>query len=273
MNIYEKMVELNSKNVSFVQVTVTAKEGHGSQIPGAKMLVTSSGNIFGTIGGGAIEHLAVKTAIEMIQKSSTPTTLTYQLSDDNQIVDSIKTGMVCGGSMSLFYDCSLSKPNLYIFGAGHIGRAMASIIKNLEYNLTIFDCRTEIDSNINGADSVLIDDYVKIINDNNIKNASYIVIATHTHECDYKILSNIVSSSIQYKYLGVIGSKKKSRIILSRLKSELKEISSERLKSIYSPIGLKIGGTTPHEIAISIIAELQAVKNGISEVKHASELN
>ncbi len=273
MNIYEKMVELNSKNVSFVQVTVTAKEGHGSQIPGAKMLVTSSGNIFGTIGGGAIEHLAVKTAIEMIQKSSTPTTLTYQLSDDNQIVDSIKTGMVCGGSMSLFYDCALSKPNLYIFGAGHIGKAMASIIKNLEYNLTIFDCRTEIDSNIDGADSVLIDDYVKIINDNNIKDDSYIVIATHTHECDYKILSNIVSSSIQYKYLGVIGSKKKSRIILSRLKSEVKEISLEKLKSIYSPIGLKIGGTTPHEIAVSIIAELQAVKNGISEIKHASELN
>jgi len=69
MNIYQEIVNFQSANIPFVVVSVISKDGHGPQIPGAKMIVTNEGKTIGTIGGGALELLAGKEALKMLSDS------------------------------------------------------------------------------------------------------------------------------------------------------------------------------------------------------------
>jgi len=123
------------------------------------------------------------------------------------------------------------------------------------------DCRLEYKKEITGVSEIIIDDYSRILDDRKVSPNSFMIIVTHSHELDFVILKKIYKSSWHPKYIGIIASKKKSETILQRLKQELKGDNTD-FDKLYCPIGLKTGGTTPHDIAISIVAELQAVRFG-----------
>ena len=260
MNIYEKIISLQKDNQPFVLVTVVDKEGHGPQISGAKMIVMNVGRTFGTIGGGALEFLATKEAVSMLENSKTSILQKYILGEDNSVIDAVNTGMICGGSITLFFEIHNSKESVYIFGAGHIGQALAYHFDKLSYKVTVIDSRKEYEKSCEGlADEIIIEDYANTLSSKEVPKNSFMIIATHSHEMDFAILKRICASEWNPKYIGAIASKKKSESVIKRLASELsgKNIDWEK---IYCPIGLKIGGTTPHEIAISIIAEIQSAR-------------
>ena len=266
MNIYETILELQKEGRESVLITVVNKEGHGPQVPGAKLLVCIDGKKVGTIGGGALENVAINEAA-LIFKNKKNVIKSYNLGEDNKIVNSIETGMICGGSISLFYEYIGSKENVIVFGAGHVGKALAHYLKPLGFNATLYDCRKDILNELNGTNKQLIDNYNNIAFDKMPIDDSYIVITTHSHELDYTILKGIYQSKSKPKYVGMISSKKKSEKMLERLSSEIKE--NIDLSNLYTPIGLKIGGTTPAEIALSIAAELQVIKYAQDGNKHA----
>lgn len=260
MNIYEEIISLQKNNQPFVLVTVVDKEGHGPQISGAKMIVISTGSTFGTIGGGALEFLATKEAVSMLENSKPSILQKYILGEDNSVIDAVNTGMICGGSITLFFEVHNAKESVYIFGAGHIGQALAYHFDKLNYKITVIDSRKEYEKSCEGlADEVIIEDYANTLSAKEVPKNSFMIIATHSHEMDFAVLKRICTSDWSPKYIGAIASKKKSESVIKRLASELssKNIDWEK---IYCPIGLKIGGTTPHEIAISIIAEIQSVR-------------
>jgi len=257
MDIYEKILDLKEKNISGVLVTVTDKEGHCPQVSGAKMLVTQDQQLFGTIGGGEVEFIAIKEAAKIFDTYKNMQKK-YILNENDKIIDGVKTNMVCGGALTLFYEFISSTPKVYIFGAGHIGQALIQYLNPLDYNIALYDNRQEFKNAVEDVPVNIVGDYVKFISEEDIQDGSYVVIITHSHAVDYIILKQIYESEFNLKYVGLIGSKRKVKLTLNKLQGDLTE--SPDLDIFHSPIGLDIGGTTPNEIALSIAAEIQAVK-------------
>ncbi len=267
--IYEALINLKTKNEPGVLMTVVEKFGHGPAKTGTKMLVSKSGNRTGTIGGGALEFAAIKHC-DTIIKEQKSTLVKYLLSEDNSIIEPNpesttnpkmeSTGMMCGGTITLFFEYINAGPPLYIFGAGHIGRALVHHLHPLNYHITILDCREGLAENIENVQHRITCDYENALKDEKIPENAFFLIASHSHQLDYVILKRIFQAQWEPKYVGLIASKRKSRVMLEQLAKDLEINSAYGLEPLYSPVGLDTGGQTPHEIALSIIAEMQVVR-------------
>ncbi len=152
-------------------------------------------------------------------------------------------------------------PNtLYIFGGGHVGLALSKVFRNLNFKIHLFDNRSEI----NTFEENQFADEKQIVNYNNVVSLVpegfnvYVVIVTFAHKSDEQVLEQMLGKSM--KYLGLMGSTKKIETIFGRLKQ--KGFTEEQLKKIHAPIGYPINSETPAEIAVSIAAQVVAVKNG-----------
>ncbi len=152
-------------------------------------------------------------------------------------------------------------PNtLYIFGGGHVGLALSKVFRNLNFKICLFDNRPEL----NAFEENRYADEKQIVSYNNVAALVpegfnvYVVIVTFAHKSDEQVLEQMLGKSM--KYLGLMGSTKKIETIFDRLKH--KGFSEEQLKKIYAPIGFPINSETPAEIAVSIAAQVIAVKNG-----------
>lgn len=269
MDIFAEAARLKQDGSSGVMVTVVGKEGHGPALPGAHLLLTASGDIFGTVGGGALEQAALLRA-RQIHASGAAESATYLMSPDNEIINGENTGMMCGGSITLFYEYIGVGPRLFIFGAGHIGRALSALARNLGYFITILDCREKMAETIPSAHRRITVNYPDALNDQTAPENGFFVIATHSHPLDYVALKRIVSSNWRPKYVGMIASRKKAPSLIRRLKDELG--AETDLSFLYSPTGLNTGGVTPDEIALSIAAELQAVRYGKTGNQHMRDI-
>jgi len=255
--IYEAILNLQAHGGKGVLVTVVEKEGHGPAAIGTKMLVTTDGKRLGTVGGGAIEYAAIN-RIPHLLKEGKSGTVKYLLSPDNELIEGEKTGMMCGGSTTLYYEIIGFTTHLFIFGGGHIGQAMVQHMKNMGYYITIIDNRPGLTDTIEYAHQRLtVDSYEAALLKETVPPDSFFLIATHSHALDYVVLKRIYSANWHPRYVGLIASRKKSPVMIARLQEELGQ--NLDLRSLYSPVGLDIGGTTPDEIAIAIIAELQVV--------------
>jgi xanthine dehydrogenase accessory factor len=263
--IYEALLEIKANGEEGVLVTAVEKEGHGPAVIGTKMVVTSEGKRIGTVGGGALEYAAIKRSAQTI-KEKQGGLRKYKLTQDNEIIDGEATGMMCGGSVTLFYEYIGFGEKLYIFGAGHIGKALANHLKNLNYYITVMDSRAGLVEEIPDVQQRLTQNYEKALEGVKVAAHGFFLIASHSHALDYVILKRIYESQWNPRYVGLIASKRKAPAMVERLKEELgPDIDRDIL---YTPVGLEIGGQNPDEIAISIIAELQAVRYGKKGNKH-----
>jgi xanthine dehydrogenase accessory factor len=259
INILKEQVDCGNPSVL---VTVVNVSGSAPQQIGAKMLVSISGKrLWGTIGGGTIENLALDQA-KVRFKEKKPFLKQYELRENGE--DS--TGMLCGGSMTLFFDILGTTTKAYILGAGHISQKLAPLLTALGFWTVIIDDREEFlyenfkDTNVAELLTGPLPQYLDTIE---IEPESYVVIVTYSHELDEKILKHLLTEKsqnvAQLKYLGMIGSKRKVKEIFNRLKSQ--GVSTAQLDRVYAPIGIPIGSQTPEEIAVSIAAEIIKVRN------------
>ena len=240
-------------------VTIVAATGSTPQRVGAKMLVHADGRTVGTIGGGCYENDAFWKAREAI-KARRPLNVKYELSDDF----AEESGLICGGQMEVFIEPVEPAPDVYIFGAGHVGYHLAKMAHDTGFHVRIVDDREKFaDSGRfpEGVD-VIVDDIPSWLQANPLPPTAYAVIVTRGHRHDLDALRALVPGML--RYVGLIGSRAKVRRIYDALREE--GASPEALSRVHAPIGLDIGAITPQEIAISILAELIAVKHGkISE--------
>jgi xanthine dehydrogenase accessory factor len=236
-------------------VTVINKSGSGPRDSGSMMIVDNQGNLLaGTIGGGGIEEKAKKDAADCIQKNVSKA-CHYELTlKDTEA----SLHMACGGVVDVFIKVFKNSDQLIIFGAGHIGMELSYMGKRLGYHITMVDQRPEYANHERypHADCVLSGDMPSCAEALNIDSQTSIIIVTHGHVHDMAALREVVNSNA--RYIGMIGSKNKIRHCFKELEAE--GIDRKNLDKIYAPIGLKIGGDTPAEIALSILSEVQAVK-------------
>lgn len=253
MDIYEEIVALQREGRKGAVATIVNVRGSIPSFRSAKMLVRDDGSIAGTIGGGCVEAEVWQAARNVIANEK-PCSLTFDLNQDPKY----DTGLVCGGTLEIFIEPVLPAPLLYIFGAGHVALELFKVAKNAGFDVIVADDR---DSYANaerfpGARQVIAGDFDETMAELMPSESTYIVIATRGHRDDMRILRWAVQ--MQARYIGMIGSRRKAITVVRELIAE--GLKPELFERVHSPVGLDIGAITPEEIAVSIVAELIAIR-------------
>jgi len=252
-DIYQEIVGIRAEGGEAALVTIVSAAGSTPREEGAKMLVKTDGSILGTIGGGSLESRVIEEAIKVIGQGK-PKRLHISMTAKEVEAE----GMLCGGEVEVFIEPILTPPTLYIFGGGHISLPLARMGKLLGFKIAVIDDRAEFANadRFPEADSILAGDFAKVFPRLKIDKSSYIVIVTRNHQYDDMVLEWAVGTKA--KYIGMIGSKAKTKAVFSHLLT--KGITKERLDRVHAPIGLEIKAQTPEEIAVSILAEIIKVR-------------
>jgi xanthine dehydrogenase accessory factor len=239
-------------------VTIVSTTGSTPQRVGAKMLVFQDGRTVGTIGGGCYENDAFWKAREAIN-TRRPELVHYELSDDF----AQETGLICGGQMDVYIEPIEPSPELYVIGAGHVGYHLARLAADVGFRVHNVDDREKFANaeRFPSAVEVVVDSIPSWIDRANLPAHAYAVIVTRGHTNDLDALR--VLAPRQLRYLGLIGSRAKVARIYDALAAD--GMPAQLLERVHAPIGLDIGAVTPQEIAVSILAELIAVKHGKTE--------
>jgi xanthine dehydrogenase accessory factor len=253
--VFKALAEALDRGEQVALVTIVASTGSTPQRVGAKMLVYSDGRMVGTIGGGCYENEAFWKAREAI-KNRRPVTVKYELNDDF----AQETGLVCGGQMEVFIEPVEAAPEVFVFGAGHVGYFVAKLAHQVGFKVHVVDDREKFASTERFGEGIAVnvEEIPTWLATHQLPSTSYAVIVTRGHRHDLDALRALTSQNL--RYIGLIGSRAKVKRIYDALREE--GVSPEALRSVHAPIGLDIGAITPPEIAISILAELIAVKHG-----------
>jgi xanthine dehydrogenase accessory factor len=253
MNIYEEIVKLQREGRRGAVATIVNARGSIPSFQTAKMLVRDDGSIAGTIGGGCVEAEVWQTAREVIAEER-PRTLSFDLNQDPKY----DTGLVCGGTLEIFIEPVLPTPLLYIFGAGHVALELFRAARNAGFDCIVADDRDAYANTerFPNARQVIARDFEQALGDLAPTESSYIVIATRGHRDDMRVLRWAVQT--QARYIGMVGSKRKAITVFRELTRE--GIDPVLFERVHSPVGLDIGAVTPEEIAVSIVAELIAIR-------------
>jgi len=264
--VFAAVADALDRGESAALVTIISTTGSTPQRVGAKMLVFADGRIVGTIGGGCYENDAFWKAREAIT-SRRPQVVHYELSDDF----AQETGLICGGQMDVYIEPIEPSPELYIVGAGHVGFHLAKLAHEVGFRVHVVDDREKFANadRFPHAAEVVAEDIPVWIARSNIPAHAYVVIVTRGHTNDLEALRALAPREL--RYLGLIGSRAKVARIYDQLVSD--QMPSELLKHVHAPIGLDIGAVTPQEIAVSILAELIAVKHGKMKSRDAQEIS
>ena len=255
--VFVALAEALQRGEEVALVTIVASTGSTPQRVGAKMLVYADGRTVGTIGGGCYENDAFWKAREAI-KARRPVNLKFELNDDF----AQETGLVCGGQMEVFVEPVEPSPELFVFGAGHVGHFVAKMAHEVAFRVHVIDDREKFANaeRFGEGIDVIVDHIPTWLQSHQLPATAYAVIVTRGHTHDLDALRALAGSPL--RYLGLIGSKAKVKRIFDALLDE--GMAAESLQGVNAPIGLDIGAITPQEIAVSIIAELIAVKHGKS---------
>ncbi|HTM25734.1 MAG TPA: XdhC/CoxI family protein [Vicinamibacterales bacterium] len=236
-------------------VTIVRSSGSTPQRTGAKMLVYADGRTVGTIGGGCYEHDALGKAREAIANGR-PALVKYDLNDD--FVQ--ESGLICGGQMEVYIDPIAPAPALYVIGAGHVGWHLARAAADAGFKIHVIDDREKFANaeRFPSAETVDVDDIGGWLHRAELPASAYVVVVTRGHTHDFEAVRALAARDL--RYLGLIGSRAKVARIFDALEAE--GMPAECLERLHAPIGLDLGAITPAEIAISILAELIAVRHG-----------
>ena len=238
-------------------VTVVRANGSTPQRAGAKMLVFADGRTIGTIGGGCYENDALWKARDALLTGRSAL-LHYDLNDDF----AQENGLVCGGQMDVHIDPLEPTPQLFIIGAGHVGWHLGKLAVEAGFRVHVVDDREKFASaeRFPGAEHVIVEPIPEWLHRTELPQSAFVVVVTRGHTYDLDAMRALAARDL--KYLGLIGSRAKVRRIFDLLLEE--RLPAECLSRVHAPIGLDIGAVTPAEIAVSIMAELIAVRRGVN---------
>lgn len=232
-------------------VTVVGVDGSAPRRAGARMLVYEGGGFIGTVGGGAFEHRL---------RSEAAAALAARCPRRVKVHLTVELGMCCGGAMDALVEPIFPAEPLVIHGAGHVGRAVAGLAAGLGFDVTLVDDREEWISapglppevrRIEGDSLRLLDGLPRG------PRAMHLVV-THDHSLDQALVERLMG--VELRWLGMIGSRTKRQRFKLRFAAAGADMA--RFEAVRCPVGLDIGAETPAEIALSVVAELVALRRG-----------
>ncbi|OGD58050.1 hypothetical protein A3K78_00295 [Candidatus Bathyarchaeota archaeon RBG_13_52_12] len=253
--IFNRAGESLAMGQSVVLCTLIYKEGSGPRELGAKMLVTPEGRVLGTIGGGGMERLLIKEALEALVEGK-PRTLHFAMGIPP------REGMIaidskCGGEVKIFMDVVKPEPRLIIMGSGWIAQATARYAKNCGFDVTVVDDADTARQECFPGTTVANGKYPESLEGVKIRPSDFVAVLHGETQFELAALRHAVKA--RPAYIGLLGSANKARRHMEQLKSEGFE---KVLKTMHAPIGIDINAETPEEIGVSIVAEMIRVKRG-----------
>jgi xanthine dehydrogenase accessory factor len=254
-DIYEEIARSRKSGQRAALATIIQIRGSVPGFETAKILVREDGTTVGTIGGGCVENDVWKAA-RQVMFDEKPRRLLFDLTDSSNL----EAGLICGGKVEIFIEPILATPTAYIFGAGHISLSLSRIATLAGFNTVIIDNRPQYANLERFPEAVAIhscsfeEAFQQIVP----SDFSYLVIVTRGHLEDQNVLRWAVKT--RARYIGMIGSKHKRKTLYANLREE--GIAAEELARVFSPIGLDIGALLPEEIAVSIVAQMIAIRRG-----------
>ncbi|NIR44659.1 MAG: hypothetical protein GWN99_10170 [Gemmatimonadetes bacterium] len=178
-----------------------------------------------------------------------------------------------GGFWQLYVETVTAAPDLLIIGAGHIARPLCRLGALLGFRVTVADDRPEYANTGSFPEAARVEviDFSEPFQKIDVTERSYVVLVTRGHKYDYDCILELLRMQARPAYLGMIGSRRRVRAAFEALVAD--GVDPARLEGVHAPIGLDIGAETPEEIALSIAAELVAVRRGgsgqkLSELEH-----
>jgi xanthine dehydrogenase accessory factor len=260
MDLFEEVVKLRREGKRGALATIVHTNGSIPSYESSRMLVREDGSIAGTIGGGCVEADVWAAAKEVMQTES-PRKMTFNLNNEANY----DNGLICGGMLEVFVEPILPQPVLYIFGGGHISIALANAASAAGFVIGIVDDRESFANRERFPMArEIYTSFDEAFGKIQPGAATYVVIVTRGHKDDMRVLGWAVGTSP--RYIGMIGSKRKVLSVYQAL--EKTGVTPDKFTNVHAPIGLNIGELTPEEIAISITAELIAVRRGATNLSH-----
>ena len=245
--------QLDAQRAGEAYAVVTIAEASGS-VPrkNGKMLVFSDGRTLGTVGGGPAEQMAKRDALAAIDAGENRF-LHYNFPSPD--------GASCSSRLSLLVEVFQPKPLLVVFGGGHVGTSLLRLAKPTGFRALLFDDRTEeqIPEAVSLADRfVRVENVERDILNTSIPTGAFFVLCGHDHAVDGEALAAALQKSP--RYIGMLASRRKILSLFAMLKE--RGVTQKELDFVHTPIGLDLGGETPQELAVGILAQILLVKNG-----------
>ncbi len=252
VDVFEELVRLRREGRVCALATVVRTSGSTPRKAAPRMVVASDGQLWGTIGGGRVEKEVADAAVALLAEGADARSclLRFHLTRD--------LAMCCGGEMEVFLEPMVPAPLLVVCGGGHVARALVPLGRSIGFSPIVVEDLEELGTAERFPDAErLVDSFdVRVCKDITLDDNTYVVIVTRDHAQDQALLQQLVDH--QLAYLGLIGSRRKIEMFKQRL--EARGFDRARLDRVHAPIGLDIGAQTPEEIAVSIAAELVAVR-------------
>ncbi len=297
MNVWQAAADLIRHSGTGALATVARARGSTPVPAGTKMLVGSEGRLIGSVGGGCVEADVIGAALDA-QARGRPTLLTHHLNAD--LAGDL--GLSCGGTVDIFVEPLIAEdsylrvldaaavaesglvrtatewtsgplktfeserlmpaPHVLVFGAGHVGAAIARTAAAAGFRVVVIDDRPEYAdaSRFDAGVAVLTADVESALARYPLTRLDAVVIATRGHRNDAEILARVAASPAGY--VGLLGSRRKKIVVTKGLKAA--GVPAKGLRRVRVPIGLPIGAVTPEEIAVSVVAELIGWRRGES---------
>ena len=253
MDVFEELVRLRNLGQKCALATIVSVKGSIPSYESAKLLVREDGSMTGTIGGGCVEAEVWNAAREVLDTEK-PRRLQFNLGQDA----AYDNGLICGGQLEVFVEPVLPIPHAYIFGAGHISKSLSKIATLAGFATVVVDNRESFANRerFPEASAVHAAEYEEIFQALPINESSYVIVVTRGHRDDMRVLKLAIGTPA--RYIAMIGSKRKVINVVRELEKEgLPRTAFER---IFAPMGLDLGAISPEEIAVSVVAEMIAVR-------------
>ena len=253
MDLYDEIVRLRKLGQKCAVATIVQVNGSIPSFESAKILVREDGSFMGTVGGGCVEAEVWNAAREVIETEK-PRHLSFSLGQDAAYDE----GLICGGQLNIFVEPVIPQPRAFIFGGGHVSKGISKIATLAGFSTSIIDNREAFANSerFPEAEATYAEEYEDVFAKLPVNSSSYIIIVTRGHRDDMRVLRWAVHTPA--RYIAMIGSKRKTIAVVHELEKE--GIPREAFEKVFAPMGLEIGAEMPEEIAISVVAEMIAVR-------------
>ncbi|MFZ3216618.1 MAG: XdhC/CoxI family protein [Candidatus Acidiferrales bacterium] len=267
MDLFEEIVRMKRAGERGAMATIVHTNGSIPSYESSRMLVRDDGSILGTVGGGCVEAEVWAAAKEVILAEQ-PRKMIFNLNHDAQY----DAGLICGGTLEIFVEPILPQPVLYMFGGGHVSTAVAPVAHQAGFKIVIVDDRAAFaNAERFPMAGEIYTSYEEAFAKIQPNSASYLLIVTRGHSGDMRVLAWAMGADprgFTPRYIGMMGSKRKVIAVYKALEKE--GFSAAHFEQVHAPVGLDIGALTPDEIAVSIVAELIAVRRRVQNSPNKS---
>jgi xanthine dehydrogenase accessory factor len=253
MDVFDELVRLRSMGQKCALATIVQVKGSIPAFQTAKLLVREDGSLVGTIGGGCVEAEVWNAAREVIATEK-PRNMSFSLGQDA----AYDNGLICGGQLEVFVECITPQPVALVFGGGHISKSLSKVLDLAGFKVSIIDNREAYanQERFPEATGVYAEEYEDVFPKLEVNESTYLVIVTRGHRDDMRVLRWAIGT--RARYIAMIGSKRKTISVIKELEKE--GISRAAFERVFAPMGLEIGAVSPEEIAVSVTAEMIAVR-------------